>query len=52
MGTIFKYAIRPMVWSYDKFWGTDMLQCEVCAAREKEMNDDFIGFIKKLLTRK
>ncbi len=52
MGTIFKWMIRPAVWAYDQFWGTDMLQCEVCAAREKEMNEDFFGFLRKVLTKK
>lgn len=50
MGTIFKWLIRPFVWAYDKVWGTDLLHCEVCAQREKEMNDDFIGFLRKILT--
>lgn len=52
IGTWFKWLIRPMVWSYDFVWGTDLLQCEVCKKREQEMNEDFIGFIRKMLTNK
>lgn len=55
IGTIFKWSIRPGVWLYDKIWGTDMLQCEVCAAREKAMNlwaDNLFQSIILRLTRK
>lgn len=55
VGTVFKWAIRPFVWLYDKTWGTDMLACEVCAAREAEMNlwaDNMLQRIRLRLTKK
>lgn len=55
IGTIFKWSIRPMVWAYDKVWGTDMLQCEVCHKRELVMNlwaDNAFQWVKNALTRK
>jgi hypothetical protein len=54
LGTIFKWSIRPAVWLYDKTWGTDMLMCEVCAAREVEMNlwaQKALDKLKKRLTK-
>ena len=38
IGTLIKWVIRPGVWAYDKVWGTDMMNCEVCADREKYLN--------------
>lgn len=55
LGTIFKYAIRPAVWAYDKVWGTDMMSCEVCHAREQAMNlwaDEAFQYLRNTLTRK
>lgn len=52
VGTIFKWILRPFVWSYDLFWGTDLMFCDVCKEREKQLNEDFWGVVKRSLTRK
>lgn len=55
LGTVFKWSIRPAVWAYDKVWGTDMMDCEVCAARQQVMNlwaDNWFQAARKWLTHK
>ena len=51
VGTWLKYTIRPAVWLYDKIWGSDLMQCEVCAERERVLNEKFQNLLRKLLTR-
>ncbi len=50
-GTWLKWSIRPAVLLYDLVWGSDLAQCEVCAAREKRINEKVQTWLTKLLTR-
>lgn len=38
MGDVAYVSFRPVVWLIDAVWGTDMAECEKCAARRKKWN--------------
>ncbi len=39
LGDLAHWAFRPAVWIMDAVWGTDLSECEVCAARRARWNE-------------